>query len=820
MAIPTKFHLSFSYEGQNFEIDLKQGKKAKYQVEIGGAKYAVLGKKGELKKAYEVLIMSPLKDITTIAALKKTLKKQNVNFAKSAHNVGTEVLLTRSQVKSKRVEEAYHDFAKKLDDYAEKNVGKGALLVQVIGIKGAEAPKTYGQLSATDSTPVDSETIGRTGSGCKLWASLLSKILCKKYSKFIKMSDKLEKFAPNEALRKFGRFENGHEVLASDLAKEMTVEAQLAMTAGLEYEDKPPKEGSDLTLDEYMRGSEIPDGTIRFVYDPRDKISFYTNNICLVAYPLEKAYKKVLVAEQIEKGALKESQTLRELSEKIEPHRAKFKQKIEEAEKRLERLIARKERTHDRELNGQIEKLKREIDTFKRQALPFPQAVLEYTLHDLLASDSAYIENVYLYDLLDQILMPFDLHEFAYDDIMKRELLEPLGMTHSGFYGTEGTEMQVTFMNAKTEEEASKDPPHESVLTHASGFGRTNLEDAAKLARALLHQKGLVAGSTVLLTKDELLDVTRSHSLNNKNWGLGACITAMDGACFEKGGSLDQDLYSFAVDRISGVGLIVMTNCDKRPAHLIEEFQTQVRKIYHPKTLNPPRTEGAPPFPDVEHYVSHPLKKPKEYYEAAVGKVSLLFDWDKDKKGIMHWSGTPFEVEKQKDGTFRIITPGNFENLVVAKLQGAHTKESYLAIGDLSFIQRDVKAIPTDEEIVAAQKLFPKFAGEYTNPDKPEWGVFRFDVAGPPEKPLLRACFVENKGQKKTLIPQGIVKVEREKTHPHKVKAISFSGHGVFEIPDKILCFVLDPQKNEWMLEVRDLFSGTAGKPIETRSKD
>jgi hypothetical protein len=843
MPMPNSFHLNFSYQGTDYDVDLKQGKKSKYQVEINGVKYAVLGKKENLKKATDILQSISLKDINSIASLEKRLCQKNVAFAKTqeTHSIGTKTLQTPAS-KTQQVEEAYLDFSHKLDEYAKKNVGKGALLVQVIGVKGAKTPKTYGQLSVTDPTPVDCETIGRTGSGVKLWTALLSKILEKKYSNFIKMTDKLEKFAPDEALRKFGRFEDDQEVDASDFAKEMTIEAQLAMTAGLEYEDKPPKEGSTATLDELIRGPEIPDRAIHFAYDPRDQISFYTNNICLVAYPLEKAYKKVLAADLIQKGTLKDTQTLRELSDKVEPRRTKLQEKIDDTEKHLGRLQARKVRTHDDKLDDEIATLKDKLGKMQQDLnkLPrkIPESVLDLTLQDLLDVHTAYIkkvknkkldEPVYVYDLLDQFLMQFDPetltcskdHQFAYDDIMKRELLDPLGMTHSGFYGTPGTQMAVTFMNAETQKEQSKDPPHESVLTHGSGFGRTTLVDASKLAKALVHPKGLVSaqGGKVLLTKEELQDITRAHSRNNKNWGLGACITSMNGECFEKGGCLDQDGYSFWVDRGSGIGMIGMTNSDKRPFHLFGEFQKRVEEIYHPTVKSFKRTETASPFPSVEHYLKHPLKKAKEYYEGSAGKAAVLFDWEKDKKGIIHWSGTPFEAAKQKDGTFRITTPGKFEHALVSKIQGAHTEHFYLAIGDFSFKQTDLGNIPTDEDITSAQKELAKFAGDYTNPEKPEWGVFRFDVQGDPGNLLLRACYVDKKSQVKALTPLAIVKVERQKEHPQKINAISFNGHGIFDIPDKIFRFVLDP-KGHWQLEVSDVFTGVLGKPIETRSKD
>ena len=170
---------------------------------------------------------------------------------------------------TKTIEGAYQTLGKDLQEYVESNsLKKGALLVQVIGVPGSEEPILFGKLSATSAEPVDRNTVGRTGSGCKLWTALLTKIITKKYHKYIAMDDRLGKFAPQEALKKFVKAgPHGEEVDGSDLAKEITVEGLVGMTAGLEYEDQAPKHDTGTTLDQVMRGDEA---AFRFRLATRD----------------------------------------------------------------------------------------------------------------------------------------------------------------------------------------------------------------------------------------------------------------------------------------------------------------------------------------------------------------------------------------------------------------------------------------------------------------------------------------------------------------------------------------------------------------------
>jgi len=725
------FHLHFSCETKTFDIHFQEQAVASSKtVLVNGRNYTLLGENH--------------------AWLREKIPELSSHSSISIENLSSRLtILGATDVSVMTVEQAYTQLAADLESYADERLGNGALLVKVIGVKGAEDPLTFGTVAVEESTAVDERTIGRTGSGAKLWAGLLTKILERKYGRYFSLSDQLVKFAPQETLRKFGRMTiDSGNVVDAELAKEISMKGIIGMTAGLEYEMKGPQAPSSETLDQLMRSEAIADGAIQMIYDPRDQIACYSNNICLIAFPVEKAYKKVLAEE------------------------------------------------HYKDLSITVG------STSKGEALS-PE-IQQLTLQDLLECEGAYLDGAYVYDLLDLFLSDLKppLDNFTYAQIMRRELLMPMGMQQSGFYGTEGVEMAVTYRDSDSGKDVSQLPPHENVMLQGAGGGRTTLSDAAKLARGLVQPEGLIAadGETVLLDPSDLDDLFKSHS-QYEGWGLGGSEISCGGKFVEKGGSFNQDEYTFWVDRESGVGLIAMSNCGRSPVHLLDAFQTLVKNIHHPDAQEIVQEKEETPIEMAPtEYLEHPLVNPKEYYEGTRGKVALLFDYETDSNGIMHWSGTPFQVQKQENGRFRITTPGRFENVEVWKVRGTHTGQDYLAIGDTSFIRASLDMIPRPDQVAFAKAQFPQLEGDYLNPLRPDWGVFRFKIIGEGENSLLSACWVADKSEEKAMVPLGIIKVEREKNQ------ISFNGHDR-QPPDKIFRFVRASESDPWHLQITDVSS-------------
>lgn len=732
MSSPEQMHISFQHLGADYDINLVKGAKSDHSVKINGFSYAVLGDQERLSTACEILQSVSLESISNAEDLKRRLS-------------------------TLKIKEAYKELTQDLSQYAKENLKKGALLVQVIGVPGSEKPIIFGNLSATSTEPVDINTVGRTGSGCKLWTALLTKIVTTKYEKYIKMDDKLGKYASQEALKKFGRIDpGGKSIDGSDLAKEITVEGLIEMTAGLEYEDQAPKhDTTETTLDQVMRGKEIKDGSIHILYDPRDKITLYSNYIALTAYPIEKAYKKVLAEENIPNTNKKVGET-----------------------------------TAGKTLSIELQEL---------------------TLGELLNCNEAYKQGAYVYDLIDMFLADEHppLNNFSYDNILQKELFQPMEMIHSGFYDTPGTAMELTFYNSETKKDESKPLEKEHPMVHGMSYGRTSLSDAAKLTKGLTGKDGLIAETDghMLLSKKDLNAVFTSHG-HNKAWGMGGVELSCGGKIVDKGGWVNQDQYSCWFDLNSGVGMIAMCNCGRRPDTLLAKFKNAVENINYPQEKPIPKdVEGTRLGVPLKDYFDHPLEKGKVemLFDGTRGRIALLFNYDKDQEGIMHWSGTPLKVKKQKDGTFCVTTPGRYEGVIVQKIQGRHSKINYLAVSDTSFVEINKNRIPSDIDIQYAQNEFENLRGVYTNHEHPEHDPLVFTI----EKNENGNMYLLAGEKDRDLVPQSIVKVEKN--------AISFNGHDR-QPPDKIFRFVRKSEKAPWQLEVTDYIS--VDRIIETRDKD
>jgi len=745
-------------------------------------------------------------NLDLISAIVKSLGISNIaEVALGLSEAGNQITLEKvRQAQQALINESYEILAKDLADYKNKNLKDGALLVQVVGLKEEAKPIVFGKRSVNDVVPIplDENTIGRTGSGAKLWAGLLTNILTTKYGQYIQMNDSLGKFAPQEALKKFGRIgPDDKEIVDAKLANEMTIEGLIGMMAGLEYEQPKPKEPPESTLDQFLRGNEIKDGSIHILYHPKDKINFYTNNICFAAYPLEKAYKKVLAAELIEQKKLDKKQTLSELSPQLEIFRKQLNENIRKTEEDIESM---KQLNALYNLDETLAFYENQLAYLKadQQKLSIPESVLDLTLKDLMACEEAYTKPpnpVYLYDLIDLFLMPSNNHQIDYAEIMKRELLIPLEMDHSGFYGVSGTQMDVTFENDKTKKDESYTPSKDHPMRYGGGFGRTTLSDASKLAKGLADPRGLVAkdNKTVLLTREQLNDFFKPHG-HYKGWGLGGSELTCGGKVIDKGGSLNQDQYSFWVDRESGIGMIAMCNCGRRPDEILNAFKEKIEHINYPQ-INPiiKEKEGAPLGIKIDHYFAHPFKREEaqKLFEGSRGRVALLFDYDKAKKGIIHWSGTPLEVEKREDGAFHVTTRGRFKDIAIKKITGKVSGQDYLAVGDTSFIEINTDKLPSQANIEYAQNEFSKFRGLYINKDHLEWGSLQFDIQEDKNGNIL---LVAGEAGKDNLVPQSIIKVE--------FNAILFNGHDR-QPPDKIFRFVRNSESAPWRLQVLDYAS-------------
>ncbi|HAZ15834.1 MAG TPA: hypothetical protein DCY54_04295 [Parachlamydiales bacterium] len=178
----THFQITFQYAGRSYALEVETDKG---QVKtIGSAADFPLTMSEQVGKPLEGLV--DFLDTSGVTAL--NVSPYMIDRIRGA------VLDRRSR--KERVSSAFAKFERSLMEYAASGrIGKGALLVSVVGIEGVKT-LLFGQLSATDNSLPTVRTIGRTGSGAKFWTALLAKVLSKRYPHFLQMSDGLGKFAP------------------------------------------------------------------------------------------------------------------------------------------------------------------------------------------------------------------------------------------------------------------------------------------------------------------------------------------------------------------------------------------------------------------------------------------------------------------------------------------------------------------------------------------------------------------------------------------------------------------------------------------------
>lgn len=147
MSSPEELHVSFRHQGTDYNVDLIKGGKSDHSVEVNGVTYAVLGEREKLDTACKILNSATLDSISSSKDLIDRLSLlEDISFpqAEVTNEVGIQTLNTKAASTPlptpKTVEQAYEQLTQKLDNYAKQNIGQGALLVQVVGVKGAEKP--------------------------------------------------------------------------------------------------------------------------------------------------------------------------------------------------------------------------------------------------------------------------------------------------------------------------------------------------------------------------------------------------------------------------------------------------------------------------------------------------------------------------------------------------------------------------------------------------------------------------------------------------------------------------------------------------------
>lgn len=580
MSINQDFHISFTQENKSYEVDLHAvNKPAKNSIAIGGKNYSLLGRDEDIEKFRSHIQISGFENISEFtASLEKSLgpaEKSRVVFQK---------ILGDSTVK---------------DAELRTTVPAGAGAIVAISEQGKE-PRyiCMGNTSVNGGRLVDENTAALIGSGAKMFTALLSKILSEKEGSPLTLDSKLSDFMREEH---FDIFED------PELAKKITLEMLLSHTSGLQYYgDDYNNARAGQTLDQILSGM-APHG-VRFIAAPGDGIYSYSNRIGLAAVVIEKAYKKMVAKDLIDKGELRGNQTLRELSE-IEP------------------------------ANATLSKL--------------PPQILDLSLQGLLDSKSPYINGVYVYDLIDQFLMQVNHHRLSYVDILQRELLGPLDMTRTGFDKPKDDNVLRAYRSETGKNPSSMDVEILDPMMRGAGGLWSSMGDIMKLAGAY-KENGLWTKSEnprQLISEEGIRDMARVRGIN----GITGLALNVEGPFVGKGGSISSYEYSLRIDPAKGS--VVARMCNFLDTENYKAFEQQVSKLL-------PGTEEAKAdlvklTPEEVELAAKgfPMEQCDQFFKGDRGIVGVKFTGN-EPGVILNWNGETLPVRKIDKGLYLILGGG------------------------------------------------------------------------------------------------------------------------------------------------------------------
>jgi|GEM_PF-2113171 len=572
MSGPNEFHLSFDHKDTTYDIHLIIAEKSDHSVKINGVTYAVLGSKEKLQMACEILNSVPINAISSSKDLQNRLSSlKDVSFPLSSKIV--EVSKKPLKISDVSEKKSYiNTLEEELSEFLPN--GAGAM----VGILEGGKEPLFINLGATlvdSSIPPNKNTVALIGSGAKIFTALLSKILEEKSIIVLEeknglMPSKLSDFIKDEHFQIFAD---------PEAAKNITLESLLSHTSGLQYNaddcnNSRDGQSLDIILDSIVKNvKKDPSRAIKFTNIPGDKIYSYSNQIGLVAVCIEKAYKKLLVAELLEKKQLNKNQSLKELSPQLETFRNQLKEKIlkiEEEIKSMEQLGAFEDVTVPYKdkliiLNADLQKL------------TIPDDAQDLTLKDLTGSANSF----YTYDLINLFLMPSNNHQLDYSAIMKRELLQPLDMENTSFERPKNSNvLEACVIKKDSAPKTIKENILDPMMRGAGGLW-SSPNDIMKLAGSFSMDDGFLdKDKKPLISKKGVAELTQVRGINGKT----ALAFDIEGSVIGKGGGISTYDFKFKLDTTNGNAMVSMCNF-KGDEKAMDGFVTKA--IHSLQDLNP-----------------------------------------------------------------------------------------------------------------------------------------------------------------------------------------------------------------------------------------
>lgn len=769
MSSPNEFHINFGYKKTTYDLHLVKGEKSDHSVEINGTTYTVLGAKEKLQTACEILNSIPLDAITSSSDLQGRLS--SLKGVSSSENMPID----------------------SLKDELSSLVPKGAGAVVAI-LQAGNEPEfiTLGFTSVNSGTPPNEDTSALIGSGAKMFTALLSKILEEKGIIVLEenkglMQSKLSHFMKEEHFLMFKDPES---------AKNITLESLLSHTSGLQYfadDNRNSRKGQklDSILDEIVKEIKSnPSKAIKFTNTPEDKVYSYSNQIGLVALCIEKAYKKSLAADLINKNLLNKNKTLRKLSPELETFRNQLHEKIRKTEediKSMGQLGASDDIIAPYEKRLAI--LKTDL-----QKLFTPESAQDLTIQELLDCESAYTSppnSLYIYDLIDQFLMPFESNEMTYADILKRELLQPLGMEKTGFQRPlDSNVLEACVIKEGAPPKTVKEDILDPLMRGAGGLWSTP-KDIMKLAGSFSSSGNFIdTAKKPLISKQGVAELAKVRGINGKT-GLAMDV---DGTVIGKGGGISTYDFKFKLDTSTGNAMVSM--CNFKGAE--KNFNTFVTKAAHSlEDLNPALKVSSDPDESREIDTAYlemlssqaDMEKCDEFFIGKQGYVGLKRT---DFGIIVNWNGVRLPAKTTVKG-FVIFGNGLHDGKEILFKEGRGAgKTPYL------FIEKGIDSVgftkTSKEKVIIPQHLdFPKdisgVDGIYQSPH-PD-GPKAIHVTATTNELLF--AYGENES-----VPGQIAKIIRDDKSEEVTEIWVMTT--AEDVPDKM--YKLIKKRNDWFLAI------------------
>jgi CubicO group peptidase (beta-lactamase class C family) len=421
-------------------------------------------------------------------------------------------------------------------------------------------------------------------------------------------------------------------------AKNITLEMLLSHTSGLQYyadDSKDSRKGQ--SLDEILKGMK-PHG-IRFIASPGDGVYSYSNQIELAAVFIEKAYEK-----------------------KMEPKRQELRQKIEKAEKHVADLKNKRDHVGEGS-SGRSKKIS--LDT-------------QIAAHE---------------ERLKQLKSDLDNIPSNYADIMKAELLDPLGMTRTSFDKPKDDNVLRAYRDGSSFDVEILDP-----LMRGAGALWSCMGDMTKLVEAYTENGLKTPSGDTLISAERLQDMAHVRGINGDT-GLGLNV---DGSVIGKGGSIASYEFTLRMDPSKGNAVISMCNFNNDRAHF-NSFAKNVKEALdvmyperEPQIPQMPLREKEPILPKEDF----PMAKCDSFFKGDRGFVGLK--QVKEEPGILlNWNGQTLPLIKLGENRYLILDSGYPGGQVLQILTGRQTGKIYVIIGK----EGETNAF---QEIARSEMFFPK----------------------------------------------------------------------------------------------------------------